>query len=194
MVRTHFKSFFYLLDLISQLSYLRERSWKNDLDSYKITVRNRIHNFSPNSSWDWNSPLSYNFNWSFCSHLKQNSLLFSVCGHWFSVLYTRWFKKLSLFSPCSFLYRTERGVDWEWVCFRVSLQILLRQVGTCLDKEMFKTRYSSKLWKRICIFNHLESGKWVWKLQIKLYLVQMWWECSCKLSFCCPLELTPGES
>ena len=128
------------------------------------------------------------------NELSCGSLLFSVCGHWFSVLYTRWFKKLSLFSPCSFLYRTERGVDWEWVYFRVSLQILLRQVGTCLDKEMFKTRYSSKLWKRICIFNHLESGKWVWKLQIKLYLVQMWWECSCKLSFCCPLELTPGES
>lgn len=44
------------------------------------------------------------------------------------------------------------------MCFRVSLQILLRQVGTCLDKEVFKTRYSFKLWKRICILTTLKVG------------------------------------
>ena len=44
------------------------------------------------------------------------------------------------------------------MCFRVSLQIPLRQVGACLDKETFKTRYSFKPWKRICILTSLKVG------------------------------------
>lgn len=80
-------------------------------------------------------------------------------------------KTNSLFPPYSFFYQTEQGVDWESVCCHVSLQIPLKQVGTCLDKEIFKPDIIVNSGEEIWALTAFKVENEFKKLWIKLYFV-----------------------